>query len=45
MMQADPTFVDQLVDGLNGLSETFDTTLMRTVVTVAALGVLAGIGW
>ncbi|WP_323676553.1 mechanosensitive ion channel family protein [Halorubellus sp. PRR65] len=45
MMQTDPTFVQQLVDGLNGLSETFDTTVMRTAVTVAALGVLAGIGW
>jgi small-conductance mechanosensitive channel len=34
-----------VADALNGLSQVFETTTMRTLVTVAALAVLAGIGW
>jgi len=34
-----------LVEALNGLSRVFETTTTRTAVTLAALAVLAGIGW
>jgi len=34
-----------LVEALNGLSQVFETTTTRTVVTLAAFGVLLGIGW